>query len=326
MKLAKFFLWIIFLFLSKNAVCSDMVDSNTLNGKLIMGYQGWFHCPTDDAYLGWGHWKNGENMAVDMLPDMADFSDGEKCKTLMRDKNNNTINLFTNSDPKTIEKHFYWMKKYGIDGVAVQRFANIILDDNSYNSSNIELKYIKNSSERNGRVFYVMYDLSGFPDEKLNLVVNDWENIIKSGITKSPSYLRHHGKPVLAIWGLGFSGRSLTPQHAVNLLKSLKDISNDFGGVTFIGGVPAYWNEGINDADNNPDWKKVWSMLSVISPWTVGRYKNIQESDKYKDELLKPDINFTHKKILIISQLYFLDIHMPMVIMLIIHFLQLRIR
>jgi hypothetical protein len=30
------------------------------------------------------------------------------------------------------------------------------------------------------------------------------------GVTQSPRYLRHHGRPVLAIWGFGFADRPAT--------------------------------------------------------------------------------------------------------------------
>jgi hypothetical protein len=32
------------------------VDTTTLQGKVMAGYQGWFNTPTDGAKLGWTHW------------------------------------------------------------------------------------------------------------------------------------------------------------------------------------------------------------------------------------------------------------------------------
>jgi hypothetical protein len=32
------------------------VDTSTLTGKVMVGYQGWFNCEGDGADLGWTHW------------------------------------------------------------------------------------------------------------------------------------------------------------------------------------------------------------------------------------------------------------------------------
>ena len=93
-------------------------------------------------------------------------------------------------------------------------------------------------TEDNGRVFFVMYDLTGLPNSKLDTVAKDWKKLESEGITSSPAYLHHRGHPLLAVWGLGFAGRSLTPDDTLKLLKSLDKASAKHGGVTIIGGVP----------------------------------------------------------------------------------------
>ena len=47
----------------KSAKARDSVDSSTLTGKLIMGYQGWFNCPGDGTKVGWWHWFTGPRRA-----------------------------------------------------------------------------------------------------------------------------------------------------------------------------------------------------------------------------------------------------------------------
>ncbi|MCD6394737.1 MAG: hypothetical protein J7M40_14690, partial [Planctomycetes bacterium] len=32
------------------------VDTSTLDGKVMCGYQGWFTCPGDGSSKGWNHW------------------------------------------------------------------------------------------------------------------------------------------------------------------------------------------------------------------------------------------------------------------------------
>ncbi len=43
-------------------------------------------------------------------------------------------------------------------------------------------------------------------------VIDDWKLLLeKMTITKDPAYLHHNGKPVVAVWGFGFSdGRKYT--------------------------------------------------------------------------------------------------------------------
>jgi hypothetical protein len=43
----------------------------TLQGKLIVGYQGWFGCPDTrrNSPTGWVHWMKDGDATVDMLPD-----------------------------------------------------------------------------------------------------------------------------------------------------------------------------------------------------------------------------------------------------------------
>src|SRR4051812_47272648 len=60
------------------------IDSSTLRGRVMVGYQGWFRCPGDAANLGWVHWsRNGrqispESISVEMWPDLSEFKPEEK--------------------------------------------------------------------------------------------------------------------------------------------------------------------------------------------------------------------------------------------------------
>ena len=92
-----------------------------------MGYQGWFACPGDVARLGWGHWTRGTDPAVDMLPDVAEFSAGERCPTRMRTADGHPVELFSSYNPATVERHFAWMQQYGLDGVALQRYTTDVI-------------------------------------------------------------------------------------------------------------------------------------------------------------------------------------------------------
>ena len=204
---------------------ADTVDPSTLTGKLIMGYQGWFNCPNDGTSVGWWHWFTGVDPTVDFLPNAADYPTAEQCVTTMLDAGGNPVNLFSDANPATVETQFAWMQQYGLDGVALQRFSVDLLDKATLDARNIVLANVRQAAEDNGRVFFVMYDLSGLPNSKLNTVAQDWKKLESEGITSSPAYLHHRGHPLLAVWGLGFAGRSLTPSDTLKLLKSLHKAS-----------------------------------------------------------------------------------------------------
>ena len=272
---------------------ADTVDASTLTGKLIMGYQGWFNCPGDGTKVGWWHWFSGPDPTVDFLPNAADYPTAEQCVTSMLDASGNPVNLFSNANPATVETHFQWMQQYGLDGVALQRFAVDLLDAPTRDARNIDLTNVRQAAEDNGRVFFVMYDLTGLPEDKISSVAKDWKELEKEGITTSPAYLHHRGHPLLAVWGFGFSGRPLTPANAEDILNGLEKASKKFGGITIMGGVPSYWRTGRLDASSDPKWKKVWPKLGVLSPWSVGRYTNDAGADSYSATVWQPDLAAT---------------------------------
>ena len=129
---------------------------------------------------------------------------------------------------------------------------------------------------------------------KLNTVAQDWKKLEKEGVTNSPAYLHHRGHPLLAVWGLGFSGRPMTPSDTLKLLKSLDKASAKYGGITIMGGVPSYWRTGTRDASSDPEWQKVWPKLGVLSPWSVGRFTNDMSADEYSASVWVPDLAATH--------------------------------
>ena len=271
------------------------VDASTLSGKLILGFQGWFNCPDDGAGLGWGHWAVGNNVAVDLLPDMTDFPPNAVCATNMHTARNGDVQLFSDVNKQAVETQFAWMAQNGLDGVALQRFAGILLKPQILKARNTVLANVRQAAEDHGRVFFVMYDLTGMPSADLPMVVSDWQHLESQGLTRSPAYLHHRGHPLLAVWGLGFPGRQLTPGQAANLLAGLQQVSAPYGGVTLLGGVPSYWRTGTMDASSDPGWKSIWPMLGVISPWSVGRYNDAQGADAYLASVTIPDLAFTRQ-------------------------------
>ena len=57
-----------------------------------------------------------------MWPDTSGFDRDELCPTSLRLPSGETANLFSSENRKTVARHFRWLKDYGVDVVALQRF------------------------------------------------------------------------------------------------------------------------------------------------------------------------------------------------------------
>lgn len=64
------------------------VDTSTMTGKIMCGYQGWFNCEGDSANLGWTLWAKKQdkpfapgNVAVDLWPDVSYLDADERYST-----------------------------------------------------------------------------------------------------------------------------------------------------------------------------------------------------------------------------------------------------
>ena len=124
---------------------------------------------------------------------------------------------------------------------------------------------VRRAAESTNREFAIMYDISGLKSSSdLERLVDHWQTAVDSGVTSSPSYLQDGGKPVVAIWGFGFSDRLSDANAARELLLSFK--TSDKYSAQLFGGVPKNWR---TDTDQ---WKAVYALYDIISPWSVGGY------------------------------------------------------
>jgi hypothetical protein len=201
------------------------------------------------------------------------------------------VRLFTAQDARTVRRHFRWMREYEIDSAAVQRFVNSIRNPRRYEQTNRVLANARGAAEAEGRGFFVMYDVSGQNDEGLAHMVRDWRRLVADGLPNSAAYQQHDGRPVVAVWGLGFQGRPLTPPSVRTALEEMRHASGETG-LTLMAGVPTYWRQGNRDADPLEAWTAVYSAADILSPWTGGRYIDTAGADGYLDATLRPDIAF----------------------------------
>lgn len=269
------------------------VDASTMNRKLLMGYQGWFSAPGDgSAQNSWVHWfgnntPTAANAHFDFWPDTSELDADELFSTSLTYSNGSPAKLYSAYNQKTVVRHFKWMRENNLDGVFFQRFLSDLGGANITALRNQVASNVKVGAETYGRVFAIMFDISGYSTNTLvSKLTNDWLYLVNTQrVTNSPAYLHHNGKPVVAIWGFGFSGRSDTPQQAQQAIDWFKA-----AGCTVMGGLPTHWRTLTGDAQTNPAWSNVFRSFDVISPWSVGRYGNITEVDNFRVNQIVPDL------------------------------------
>jgi hypothetical protein len=274
------------------------VDTATMQGKVMCGYQGWFATEGDGLGRGWFHWANRKgfqpgNCTIDLWPDVREFDADERFATPFVHADGSRAEVFSSYNRKTVLRHFKWMQDYGVDGVFVQRFAVELSHGKGLRQSTTVLGYCRDGANAHGRTYAVMYDLSGLGKGQVQLVKEDWKRLIdRMQITKDAAYQRHRGKPVVAVWGLGFSDRrSYTLDEGLDLVRFLKD-DPQYGGCTVMLGVPTRWRTLDGDAVGDPQLHDVISKADIVSPWTVGRYATPEQATQYAQQRLKGDLEW----------------------------------
>jgi hypothetical protein len=268
------------------------VDPSTMYHKLLMGYQGWFACAGDGSPPNsWIHWfrnnsPTATNATVDLWPDTSELDPDELFATSLTFSNGSPAKLYSAYNQKTVLRHFKWMADNHLDGVFFQRFLSD-LSGSVLGLRNQVAVNVRTGAEAYHRVFAIMYDISGYPTNSLiSALTNDWSYLVNTQhVTNSSSYLYHKGKPVVAIWGFGFSGRSDTPAQAQQAISWFKA-----AGCTVMGGVPTNWRTLNGDAQTDPAWSAAFRSFDVISPWSVGRYSNNSGADNYRTGITVPDL------------------------------------
>ena len=272
------------------------IDSSTLKGKVMTGYQGWFNCEGDGANLAWTHWAKDlsqpfqpGNIAVDLWPDVSEYDEDELYPTFFRHKDGTVARTFSSHNRKTVLRHFKWMRDYGIDGAFIQRFANGLHDKTMRYHKDKVLSSAREGANRYGRTYCVMYDLTGIPDDAIVKVFDDWRMLRdKMHIPQDPAYQHHNGKPVVGIWGVGFNGQIKKRPDFEECTKLLKKFNTD--GCSVMLGTATGWRAQDRDATQDPDLHKVLLMADIISPWSVGRFGTLEGVKRHAETYWRKDI------------------------------------
>jgi hypothetical protein len=265
-------------------------DYSEFKGKSVAGYQAWFSASNTNS--NWVHWSSSTrpevgNFSFEVYPEISDYNEEILSPTGFENfGDGKPATLFSSSD--VIDIHFDWMNEAGIDGVALQRF----IGDAPYpinSSSSAKPVKVKVAAERTRKIFYICYDMSSGKtgDLWVESIKFDWVfNIEQSyALTSSPAYATINDKPVVQVWGPGFTSRVGTAPGTIELIEWLQA-----RGCYVIGGVPTNWRTA--SGDSKPGFIEAYKSYDMVSPWTPGRYGNRTNTDKHMTNYLIPDKAF----------------------------------
>ncbi|QDK79035.1 xylosidase [Spirosoma sp. KCTC 42546] len=247
-------------------------------GLVMAGYQGWFAAQGDASERGWHHYqKRGKfepgYASIDFWPDVKDYP--ITYKTAFQFADGSPASLYSPFDESSVDLHFNWMKEYGIDGVFMQRFLTEVKSEKGKRHFNKVLENALKAAKKHRRAICIMYDLSGSTSADMELLVKDWEEVQQIfslfNNQENPTYLRHNGKPLLAIWGVGFNdGRRYTTADIQVLVDRVKGPTKK---TSILLGVPYYWRTMTKDTEVSDRLHPLIKSADIIMPWAVGRYK-----------------------------------------------------
>jgi hypothetical protein len=225
----------------------DDADARSLEGKVMVGYQGWYRVPNDLADVGWFHWcRDGlmipENFNVDMWPDLKCFgSDEIFAAGEVLTRSGQPARVFSSTTRETVRRHFRWMRKHAIDGAFLQRFS--VEGSGGVNGQEEwVLERVREAAHREGRIWAIEYDVTWVGDDKaLEVLEADWKWLVDVfGIKSDSRYAREGGRPVVAIWGLPFPHVGISKATADAVVGFFHD-DPVYGGNYVLGGIPYWW-------------------------------------------------------------------------------------
>lgn len=253
----------------------DVVDATTMTNKVMAGYQGWFRTPGDrPENTGWAHVFNSAvptpaKLAFDTWPDMSELGADEKYPVPgFTNPDGSQAYLYSAQNPKTVLRHFQWMKQYGIDGVWLSEFCGHFPGGRQESDTTGMLTIMRNvrsAASQTGRTWAFMWDMSGLPGASAHdVILNQWKKMVDQGITSDPRYMHQNGKPVLLIWGF-FPDR---PGSQPEFCKSLVDFLEAPGKyqAALVGGVDPTWRQA-----GTPEFQAMLMTMTALQPWSVGR-------------------------------------------------------
>jgi len=286
---------------------------DTYEGLVMCGYQGWFCTPDCGCvHHAWYHYQENGTFepgvlknSIDFWPDTSEYDITYETKFTSPD--GSKARIYSPYDESSVMTHFRWMKEYGIDGVYMQRFVGEVVDNpNGKSHFDKVLEHAMKASNEYGRTICVMYDLGGFRSNdkrSVEALVADasaiYDKYDLSNRNKQKYYLHENGKPLIAMWGVGFNdNRPYTYDEVEEVMDKLKE-----KGYSVMLGVPTNWRKLSGDCLSDKHLHDLIKKSDVFFPWFVGRYDN-SSYDSFKS-LIKEDLKWAQDNKVVYAPLCF---------------------
>lgn len=261
---------------TKTTESMSRVRFKSIRNLVMAGYQGWFNTPEDGAGLGWKHFEKEKEFklgkcTIDLWPDVSEYE--KTYETAFKLPDETPAKVFSSYDASTTDLHFKWMKQYGIDGVFMQRFVVSIRNQKGKDNYNKILNNAVLSAEKYDRAICLMYDLSGMEAGEEDILICDWKELCEKYKLVSRNnnhYVYHHGKPLVAVWGIGFNDRR---KYGYEQAKKIIDFLKS-EGCSILVGVPTHWRTLTIDAVSDTRLLELVKQADIVHPWLVGRFDN----------------------------------------------------
>lgn len=264
----------------------------TYTGLVMAGYQGWFRAEGDGSGSTHFAYGNESHSGLDIWPDIKEYE--HTYPTPFKQADGQQARFFSSVDKSTVDLHFKWMQEYGIDGVFMQRFFNNAKSTNKDKEA-VVLKNALEAASKYKRAIAVMYDLSGLgaSGEDCSALIEDWKYLVDhlkvTNQTGTKTYLHYNGKPLVAIWGLGFPDRPYNIRN-IGFQRLIDFLKYDpvYGGSAILIGVPNSWRTLNGDCINDPYLHQLIRQCDIVLPWSVQRYSPLlhNDMDRYRDNLI----------------------------------------
>ena len=261
---------------TKTTESMSRVRFKSIRNLVMAGYQGWFNTPEDGAGLGWKHFEKEKEFkpgkcTIDLWPDVSEYE--KTYETAFKLPDETPAKVFSSYDASTTDLHFKWMKQYGIDGVFMQRFVVSIRNQKGKDNYNKILNNAVLSAEKYDRAICLMYDLSGMEAGEEDILIRDWKELCEKYKLVSRNnnhYVYHHGKPLVAVWGIGFNDHR---KYGYEQVKKIIDFLKS-EGCSILVGVPTHWRTLTIDAVSDTRLLELVKQADIVHPWLVGRFDN----------------------------------------------------
>jgi hypothetical protein len=158
------------------------------------------------------HWFTGnqpdrQHMHFDLIPEASEL----ELRTDLR-TSKGQLELFSDQNPKAVLTQFQWMRDYGVDAAAMERFVVGIGPKAPVGQppewANKVLQNSLTAADSTDVGLFVMYDIASAKKATwAKLILDDWKSLLEAARLEHRSYQRHGGRPVLAIAGIGADSR-----------------------------------------------------------------------------------------------------------------------